>query len=237
MKRDWIEVDDWPTLPAGEVHVWLVHVPDVRARLQELGALLSPDERDRVARFKFEKHRERAQVSRGVLRLLLGHYTGRDARPLVFSYNPHGKPAMTGHNVHFNASHSGDYVAFAFTRVAIVGVDIEQIRENMTEHEAIAERYFATREKDQLRALPEGERLHGFFQLWTRKEAFIKARGNGLFSDLARFETALDGSRVVSVDGVLADDWWMSPLPDVTGYAGTVAVNAGSCTPRFWQWK
>ena len=237
MKRDWIEPGEWPMLAAGEVHVWLAHVPEVRPRPDELGALLSLDERERVARFKFAAHRERAQVARGVLRLLLAQYTGRDARSLAFAYNPHGKPQLTDSEIHFNTSHSGDYVAFAFTPVGIVGVDIEQIRKDMKEHEAIAERHFAPGEQRQLAVLPESERIRGFFELWTRKEAFIKARGDSLFSGLNTFETSLDYGCSLRVNGVAARDWWMFPLPDVPGYVGAVAVNAAACVPRFLKWK
>ena len=237
MKREWIEPGEWPALESGEVHVWLAHVPNARLRLEELRALLSPDERERVARFKFEQHRERSQVARGVLRLLLAHYTGREAGALAFAYNAHGKPELREGGLHFNTSHSGDYVVFAFSHAGPVGVDIEQIRKDMQQHQAIAERHFAPGEQRQLNSLPEGERLRGFFELWARKEAFIKAPGEGVFGGLTHFETALDCERGVTIRGVRASDWWMSALPDVPGYAGAVALNAAACVAKFWKWN
>ncbi len=237
MNDIWIEPEETPALQDGEVHVWLVHVPSARVRLNDLAALLSADERERAARFRFERHRERAQVARGVLRSLLGHYTRCDAAAIRFAYNPHGKPELTNSNLYSNTSHSGDYAVFAFTRAGVVGVDIEQIHGDMSRHEAIAQRFFAPGEQQQLNSLPKSERARGFFHLWTGKEAFVKARGDGLFSGLDQFETALDGSRILSIHGAPARDWWMSALPNVPDYAGAVVVNASDCAPRFLKWK
>lgn len=237
MTGDWIEPNEFPALASGEVHVWLAHVPGATSRLQELAAVLSADERERAARFRFEPHRQRSQVARGVLRSLLGRYTGRDARSLSFFYNAHGKPELKDSDVHFNTSHSGEYAVFALTRLGAIGVDIEEIRRNVDRSDAIAQRHFAPGEQQQLNAVPESERTDAFFQLWTRKEAFVKARGDGLFSGLDQFETVLNGTRLVSVRGEPATNWWMSSLPTVPGYAGAVVVNAPGCTARFWRWK
>jgi 4'-phosphopantetheinyl transferase len=116
-------------------------------------------------------------------------------------------------------------------------VDIECIREDWPRCEAIAERHFAPGEIQQLKALPESARTRGFFDLWTRKEAFVKARGVGLFSGLSQFETSLVCENGVRVNEVRADDWWMAALPELPGCAGSVAVNATRCEPRFWKWK
>jgi len=237
MKPDWDKTGDCPALLDGEVHVWLAHVPSARAHLNELAALLSSDERERAARFRFEPHRERSQIARGLLRSLLARYTQSEAETLCFAYNQYGKPELRSCDVFFNTSHSGDYVALGFTRAGAVGVDIEQIRGEMSRHEAIARRYFAPGEQRQLASRPESERATAFFHLWTCKEAFVKARGDGLFSGLDQFETALDGSRVVSIGGVPASGWWMSSLPEVPNYAGAVVVNTSACRPRFWKWK
>jgi len=236
MSEGWIEPEDWPVLSDSEVHVWLAHVPSARARLDEFVQLLSPEERDRAARFRFEEHRERSQITRGLLRSLLGRYLDCAPRDFSFAYNAHGKPEVTGCAIHFNNSHSGDYAAFAFTRVGAVGVDIEQIRDDITRREQIARKHFAPGEQTQLRALNEPECARAFFDLWTRKEAFVKARGDGLFSGLNQFEVLISEPRVVSVRGVAATDWWMAALPKLSGYSGAVVVNSSSCSARFWKW-
>ena len=92
-------------------------------------------------------------------------------------------------------------------------------------------------EQQQLGAIPEIDRAEAFFRLWTRKEAFVKARGDGLFSGLDRFETSLNDARILSIAGQPAPDWWMSSLPAVPGYAGALVVNAAACTAKFWRWK
>ena len=237
MSEMWIEPEGFPPLATGEVHVWLAHIPSAVPRLRELAALLSADERERVARFRFEPHRQRSQVARGVLRSLLGRYLDVDPQSFSFSYNAHGKPELKDTDLCFNTSHSGDYAAFALTRLGAVGVDIEEIRHNLDRSGAIAQRHFAPGEQQQFNAVPEGERINAFFQLWTRKEAFVKARGDGLFSGLDQFETMLNGAGLVSIRGAPAANWWVSSLPTVSGYAGAIVVNAAACITRFWRWE
>jgi 4'-phosphopantetheinyl transferase len=231
----WHEPAGWPPLARGEVHVWLAHLPDARIVLSDCQAILSSDERERIAKFRTEPLRERGQHTRGLLRQLLARYLGTRPAELAFTYNAHGKPAVAG-MLHFNTSHSGDYVAFAFTHAGEVGIDIEQWRPEMERREAIAGRYFAAGERAALASVPEPERVRAFFDLWTRKEAFVKARGTGLFSGLDQFEVSLAEPRVVSVTNDSAARWWMTALPEVPGYSGALVVEAAECAPRFFRW-
>jgi 4'-phosphopantetheinyl transferase len=237
MSQSWIEPREFPPLKNGEVHVWLANIPDVRPRLAEFQATLSSDETERASRFRFPEHRERSQISRGILRSLLGQYLAANPRELSFTYNAHGKPGLNDGDLRFNTSHAGDYVVLAFTEAANIGIDIERVRPDMARTEEIARRHFAPGEQAQLNALSEAERLRAFFDLWTCKEAFVKARGGGLFSGLDQFEVLLAEARVLSVCGVAVSDWWMSALPEVKDYAGAVAVNVPVCRPLFWRWK
>jgi 4'-phosphopantetheinyl transferase len=233
----WSEPQTWLAMAENDLHVWLANVPAARAHLAEFMAVLAPEERERAARFRFEQHRERSQIARGMLRLLLARYIEQEAGALRFTYNAHGKPELPGAGVHFNTSHSGDYVVVGFTRTGAVGVDIEQVRGDIARRDEIAQRHFAPGEQAQLSALPERERARAFFDLWTRKEAFVKARGDGLFSGLDQFETLLAEPRVLTVRGAPAADWWMSELPAVADYAGAVVVNAAVCQAHFWKWN
>jgi len=240
MSGQWIEPRPWPALGDNEAHVWLAHLPSAHAALSRLAAVLSPDEKERVARFRFEVHRERATLTRGILRMLLARYLHVDARDIAFSYGVHGKPFLKGlAALYFNTSHSGEYAAFGMTRAGDIGVDIEQIRDDMPRRQEIAHRYFASREHQALSALPEAERTRAFFELWTRKEAFIKARGDGLFSGLDEFEVSLGEPRVLSVNGNAAPslEWQMFVLPEVAHYCGAAIVKARTVTPSFWQWS
>jgi 4'-phosphopantetheinyl transferase len=122
--------------------------------------------------------------------------------------------------------------------VGEVGVDIECVRHEMPRCDDIVRRYFAPGEQREWFALPDSERARAFFKLWTRKEAFVKARGTGLFSGLDQFEVALDTPRVVRTDGGASGaNLWMSELPGIPGYESAVVVRADSCTPRFWKWS
>jgi 4'-phosphopantetheinyl transferase len=232
----WSQASEWPVLGDADVHVWLAHLPAAQSHAGELSAVLSPDERERAGRFRFEEHRVRWQLARGLLRVLLGRYAGIEAAALRFTQTEHGKPSAVGTGIHFNNSHSGDYAAFAFTRAAAVGVDIEQVRDEMQRRDEIARKYFAPGEQLQLNELPEAVRCRAFFDIWARKEAFVKARGDGLFSGLDQFETQIEKPHLVAIQGAPPVNWWMSALPEVDGYAGAVAVNAQSCRPSFWKW-
>jgi 4'-phosphopantetheinyl transferase len=236
MSEGWIEPQGWPALGNAEVHVWLAHLPTVRHRLAHLDALLSAEERERARRFRLAEHRERSQMARGLLRQLLGKYAGCDPREFAFVSNPHGKPELPDCALHFNTSHSGDYAAFAFTRAGAAGVDIEQIRGDMTRREEIARKYFAETELVHLQSLSEPERQRAFFDLWTCKEAFVKARGDGLFSGLSEFEIHLHEPRIGSVNRGVAADWWLNLLPEIHGYCGAVVVRTPSCMARFFHY-
>jgi 4'-phosphopantetheinyl transferase len=147
-----------------------------------LRALLSPDERERAARFVFHEHRRRFIVARARLRQLLGARLGVGAETIAFRYAPAGKPALAaGHrDLRFNLAHCGDVAVYAFADGCEVGVDVERERA-IEDAEAIAERVFSPAERDACRA-------RGFLYCWTRKEAFVKALGSGLSCPLTELD-------------------------------------------------
>lgn len=156
--------------------------------------VLSADERERAARFHFLKDREHFIAARGLLRLLLSRYLDLPPQQLSFSYSPYGKPALAGErdctSLRFNVSHSHGVALYAFTLEREVGVDVEYIRQDVV-GESIAEHFFSAQEVTSLRALPAGVQPQAFFNCWTRKEAFIKARGEGLSFPLDQFDVSL----------------------------------------------
>jgi 4'-phosphopantetheinyl transferase len=179
-----------PTLERGTIHVWrgsLDQEPEVRRRLAEL---LSGDERERADRFRFDRDRARYVVGRGLLRLLLGRYVDVDAAALRFGYGPQGKPALLGDGPQFNLAHSGATALYAFSPDSQLGVDVELMQPGFTD-DGIAERFFSSVEVKTLRALPEEDRAQAFLACWTRKEAFLKARGDGLTLALDSFDVTL----------------------------------------------
>ncbi len=191
--------DNWPVaaptveLPSGEVHVWRLSLDRSNGEIEHLFSLLDADERRRAMSYHFERDRIHFTAARGLLRVILGRYAGLDPSLIDFRYSTYGKPALAddvGERLRFNISHSYGLALFAFALERELGVDLEMIRSGPAD-ETIAENYFTPTEVKFLRALPLEERDQGFFNCWTRKEAYIKARGEGLSLPLDHFEVTL----------------------------------------------
>jgi 4'-phosphopantetheinyl transferase len=173
------------------VYVWSIPTlasTDVFLRLQQT---LSSDEKERAARFRFEHLRHSFVVDRGALRALLGGYLGISPARVQFSYNGKGKPRLHAPaSLDFNISHSDDLAVFAFTVGCEIGVDIERIRA-VPEMQLIASHHFCPEEAAELMTLGESRRDHAFFLCWTRKEAYIRAVGDGLSVPLNSFRVTI----------------------------------------------
>src|SRR5688572_17022812 len=176
-----------------EIHVWSAQLEDPDCDVSRFYEALTNDERDRAARFHFERHRRRFIVGRGILRTLLACYLGVRACDIRFEYTAKGKPLLAEprvKNFGCNVSHSGDLALFAFALGAPVGVDVEIIRP--IEHmDAIAKRFFSPLENEMLQQVTPADRLEAFFNCWTRKEAYIKAEGLGLWIPLDSFTVSV----------------------------------------------
>lgn len=174
-----------------QVDIW--HIPLIQndATLSACRTLLPGDEAERADRFYFERDRRRFTVAHGALRQILGGYTGAAPRQIEFSYGSKGKPELKSpiDTIKFNLSHSGNLALLAVTRDATLGVDVEFIKTDFGGQE-IAERFFSRHEVSTLLALPVEERAYAFFSCWTRKEAYIKAVGEGLSLPLDSFDVA-----------------------------------------------
>lgn len=179
------------SLPDGVIDVWQASLDRTEPELSALRQVLSDDERDRAARFRFERDRTRYITGRGLLRLLLGAYTGQPARRIAFAYGTFDKPRLAQPGPEFNLSHSGSVALFAFSRALELGIDVELEADDF-DRLAIADRFFSPSEVAVLRALPEAAQPRAFLRCWTRKEAFIKARGDGLQLPLDSFDVTLD---------------------------------------------
>lgn len=164
------------------------------AAIEGFRSLLSPDELQRAGRFRFDIDRNSYIVSRGTLRSLLGSYLNVPPRQLRFTYSEYGRPSLAnetpGSKIDFNVSHSRRVALIAFARGRQIGVDVEYVRRGFGTSE-VAERFFSTVERHALRELPHEQRHDAFFRCWTRKEAFIKALGEGLSHPLDQFDVSL----------------------------------------------
>ena len=185
---------------------------------------LSEDERTRAARFVFARDRQRFIAGRAMLRHILGTCLGLEARDIVFRHGPFGRPEVDG--IAFNLSHTQDLAALIVARDPrlALGVDIEALRPIGPE---VAEAHFAEAEIAALRSLPPEEREAAFYRCWTRKEAFLKALGTGLSTDLSSFHVTLgpsDPPRLLSCAGGDAADWRIFDIAPAPGIAGAVAI-------------
>jgi medium-chain acyl-[acyl-carrier-protein] hydrolase len=175
---------------AGEVHVWRVPLDCPPSETRRLAELLGTDERQRAGQYVFPRDRDRFTVGRGRLRLLLSRYLGKDPAALEFRYGYAGKPDLVGPCVPFNVSHSDGLALIAIGGPGRLGIDIEKIRPRK-EMDSLRS-FFAPAEEAALDDLPLALRERAFFACWTRKEAYIKGRGDGLSFGLDRFEVSVN---------------------------------------------
>lgn len=195
-------------------------------------ALLSDEERQRADRFVLERDRRRFVVARGDLRRLLAARTNMPPESVELKYGVRGKPALTGRSarsdLRFNVSHADDVAAFAFAWGREIGIDIESVRP-IPDRDDIAARFFSRRENEAYLDLDPDDGLRGFFNCWTRKEAFIKALGEGLSYPLDRFDVSLspdDPARILSVANCPGDgcDWTLHAFVPGPGMIGALVV-------------
>jgi 4'-phosphopantetheinyl transferase len=221
-----------------EIHVWRASLARADEVTSHLESLLSSDEKARSDRFHFPRDRHRYVVARGLLRELLGAYLQQTPASLEFRYAQHGKPFLGGRNpgsgLHFNLSHSGDVVVYAFANERNLGIDVEQMRANAAEDE-IAHRYFSAREIRELQALPPRDQVEGFFNCWTRKEAYLKATGLGLQLALDGFAVSLaPGAHAQFLSGVKSK-WQIVAVPAAEGYAAAMVYDGAPCAIRHFS--
>ncbi|MFL6214166.1 MAG: 4'-phosphopantetheinyl transferase family protein [Blastocatellia bacterium] len=229
------------SLPRDEVHVWRARL-DQPQRLAEFSATLAPDEQARAARYHFQKDRDHFIAARGLLRLLLSRYLQINPANFSFCYSAFGKPSLASHHgadLCFNISHSHDLALLAFAQGRELGIDLEWIRPEVA-GEQIAEHFFSRGEVATLRALPERRQTEAFFNCWTRKEAYIKARGEGLSLPLNQFDVSLaPGEPAALLRAAMSDEtarWMMLDLTVGAGYKAALVVEGRGWRLRCLQW-
>lgn len=231
-----------PSLPAvgrGVVALWSVWLggdPDD----QRVRAMLSGDELARASRFVFDLHRNRYLAGRLALRELLGRYLDRAPADVQFTYSPYGKPELPGQALRFNVAHSDDLAVIGLTREDRLGVDVERIRA-LRDVDGLARTVFSRRELDVFHALPGASKSRAFFNAWTRKEAFVKAVGDGLSHPLDDFDVTLrpgEEARLLQVEGspARAAAWSLFDVSPMDGWVGAVAVENPAAVLRHAGW-
>lgn len=243
-EREWRAPTANLTLDADEVHAWRASLEQPPARLERLLSTLAPEERERAARFHFERDRRRYIAGRGLLRDILSRYLNLPPDSLRFSYTPYGKPYLAegcrDGRLRFNVSHSGELALYAVSRGRELGVDVELMRADI-EYAEIASRFFSGREVASLLALPAHLRQEAFFLCWTRKEAYVKGVGEGLSLPLHSFDVSLTPGEPASLLAVRGDAreaarWTLRGLEPGAGYCAALVAEGEGWRLKCWQW-
>jgi 4'-phosphopantetheinyl transferase len=222
-------------LPPGVIHVWSVRLDPPAAEVERLGRRLSADEWQRANRFRFDQHRRQYVVGRGALRKLLAGYLETDPERIQFGYGPRGKPFLaqpqSAAGLRFNLSNSHELAVVGLVMGPEIGVDVERLR-SMPDCEKISERFFSASERQALRGVSALRKEEAFFNCWTRKEAYLKAVGEGLAAALDSFDVTLvpgDPPRMLSLEGDAerAARWSLYHLRPAGDYVAAVAVQGG----------
>jgi 4'-phosphopantetheinyl transferase len=228
-----------------EVHVWLTRLSCWGAgRAGSLAQILSGQERQKADRFYFPADRERYIVGRALVRTLLGRLLGRWPAALTFRYSEFGKPRLPddadGRSLHFNVAHSEDLIVVGLAAQRQVGIDVERVREDL-EIDKIALRFFSLREQAEWGTVPTDQKQAAFFRCWTRKEAYIKARGEGLSTPLDQFDVSLrPGVHPILLatrpDPTQAIRWVIQDLDVGPLHMAAIVVEGSNWQLRMMEW-
>jgi 4'-phosphopantetheinyl transferase len=242
-------VSDWEIPPAGlrleadEVHVWMATQHQPPYEMACLWKILSDDERERAGRFRFAKERHQFVVSRGALREILGGYLNLPGDSLRFQLSAYGKPSLAqggcASRLKFNVSHSGGHLLFGFSIGRELGVDIEKMRYDFAPAE-LAKSCFSANELAVLETLPAELQTEAFFNGWTRKEAFIKAIGEGFSCPLDKFDVSLvpgEQAKLLAIrlTDQAASKWSISSLDCAADSKAAIVVEGADWRLKRWQ--
>ncbi|KAA3647731.1 MAG: phosphopantetheine-protein transferase [Chloroflexi bacterium] len=238
--HEWIPSQREAIPHKNEVHVWRISVPKFREIIPQLQPVLNEEERTRADRFHFDKDQESYIIAHSVLRLLLGGYAQLPSEEIEFTVNNYGKPQIVDNSLQFNLSHSGDFVLIAIANSLILGVDVEKIHTRRAKI-VLAKRFFSPLEFDHLMQLASGDFVQGFFNTWTRKEAYIKAIGAGLSIPLDSFTVSLKTDSPVeliedSVNTNAPGEWTLKHIKVNDDYAAALAVKCKEVELKLFDW-
>jgi 4'-phosphopantetheinyl transferase len=229
-------------LKPNTLHIWSLNFVVDDEAYNRYHSFLSKDEKERASRFKFYKDKRCYVVTKGVLRLLSGRYLNTDAKAIEFEYEKYGKPKLKHNtNLNFNVSHSGDLAIIGFVHNHTIGVDIEKIKNDFDTFE-IASSCFSKHEIDALHKISKQEQHKAFYRCWTRKEAFIKAKGSGLSFPLDEFSVSLESD--LDADVVWTkwntdekDQWKLTSFIPSEDYIAATIVDSEIEDTLYFDWN
>jgi 4'-phosphopantetheinyl transferase len=244
-KKKFSQPPDRLIKPEDDVHLWLASLQQPGEVFSHLAGVLSPTEQGRANRFHFERDRRRFMTGRGILRILLSRYLEIEPAQVQFRYGPRRKPFLLeeqgASGLRFNLAHSNELALYSFTGRGEVGVDLEYML-RVADLSQVASHSFSRAEQAALQALPESQKVEGFYTCWTCKEAYLKALGDGLARPLDQFDVSFtpgEPSRLLRVedDPLEVDRWWIEAFSPAAGYTAALAVEAPARVVSSWEWS
>lgn len=231
-----------PLLQNHEVHIWCADLNSHDISFEQMLKPLNHEEKERAARYVRDEDRLHFIAARSILRDILSRYCDCDPINIEFEYNTKGKPFLSKEqshlNIHFNLSHSNDLALYAISKMENVGIDIEYTKRNIHPLE-IAERFFSKDEILLLSHLPIAEQLNGFYKIWTRKEAYVKAIGEGITHPLDQFSVDLlnhkSKIKFDSASGTMSD-WYIYDILLHHHYTAALALSYDNPVIHYWRW-
>lgn len=229
-------------MTAEEIHIYKANLNCMVDNARSFYLILSDDERQRAAQYKFETDRLNFVLARGILREIIGHYLIIKPKDIVFSYTSFGKPYLAHNILNFNLSHAGSLVVYILANSKKVGIDIEKIH-SIPEFLDIAKKFFSLQENLDLDSISKDKQLEAFFRCWTRKEAFVKAIGNGLSFPLNKFDVTLlphDPPRIININNHNIDnEWSMCSMNPTYNYEGAFSFSGPKKNVKifYFNWK
>jgi len=223
------------------IHIWNIKYRDDE-NLEEYKSVLSENELERAGKFRYDKHRNIFIKTRGLQRILIAKYLQDKPNDIHIEFGPHGKPFCKNKSqLTFNASHAGAVILLAFTLKNELGIDVELIKKEV-EVESISKHFFSENEIVKLISLDKSLRHEAFFTCWSRKEALIKAIGDGLSFPLDQFEVSFAADEPVSLletkwDETEKNQWTILDIPLENDYKGALAVKAKGQSIEYFDWE
>ena len=215
-----------------DIQIWTIHVEEHATNIDRWRTSLTADERKKADRYAFDKDRNAFTLGRGLLRRLVGERIACLPQDVPIQYNGYGKPSVKCEGPHFNVSHSGGLVVVAICDQYEIGVDIELCRK--VEHlEELAQRFFSEEETEKLHSA-YAQPIDGFFECWTRKEAYIKGRGLGLSIELDTFDVPLSVADRESWQEIASresnEEWFVRAFSAPETHAAAIAAPVSGLT-------
>jgi 4'-phosphopantetheinyl transferase len=240
---DWLDPPTGLTLSRSEIHLWRAPLDLAQSRAVVLQAILNAEEQARASRFRFDRPRCDFIIARSVLRIILSRYLDIDPRHLEFQYGAHGKPELAVPQqkwLQFSLAHSGGWVLYGMACERPIGIDLEEIRP-VASLEKLVEQFFAPAEYAVFAGLPWQQKLSSFYSAWTRKEAYVKARGLGMSLPLNQYAVTVAPETVpaliIDEKGPVSEDLWSFLDVEVApGYAAALAVRGSMEYVSQWHW-